>query len=63
MFALILAPDPKMWTLMVWIYQMQQSAGAGIVYASILLTALPTLAVYLCAQNIILRGIIVPSEK
>lgn len=63
MFALILAPDPKMWTLMVWIYQMQQSAGAGIVYASILITALPTLAVYLCAQNIILRGIIVPSEK
>ena len=63
MFALILAPDPKMWTLMVWIYQMQQSAGSGVVYASILLTALPTLAVYLCAQNIILRGIIVPSEK
>ncbi len=63
MFALILAPDPSMWTLMVWIYQMQQGAGSGIVYASILLTAIPTLIVYLCTQNIIMRGIIVPSEK
>lgn len=63
MFALILAPDPSMWTLMVWIYQMQQGAGSGIVYASILLTAIPTLVVYLCTQNIIMRGIIVPSEK
>lgn len=63
MFALILAPDPGMWTLMVWIYQLQQSVGPGIVYASVLLTALPTLIVYLCTQNIIMRGIIVPTDK
>lgn len=63
MFALILAPDPGMWTLMVWIYQLQQGAGQGIVYASVLLTAIPTLVVYLCTQNIIMRGIIVPSDK
>ena len=63
MFALILAPDPSMWTLMVWIYQLQQGAGSGIVYASILLTAVPTVVVYLCTQNIIMRGIIVPSDK
>jgi multiple sugar transport system permease protein len=63
MFALILAPDPSMWTLMVWIYQLQQNAGSGIVYASILLTAIPTLAVYLAAQNFIMRGIIVPTDK
>lgn len=63
MFALILAPDPKMWTLMVWIYQLQQSVGSGIVYASVLLTAIPTLFVYLCTQNIIMRGIIVPTDK
>ncbi|CAN5391418.1 hypothetical protein BH09VER1_BH09VER1_08070 [soil metagenome] len=63
MFALILAPDPSMWTLMVWIYQLQQGAGSGIVYASILLTAIPTLVVYLCTQNIIMRGIVVPTDK
>ena len=63
MFALILAPDPSMWTLMVWIYQLQQSVGQGIVYASVLLTAIPTLIVYLCTQNIIMRGIIVPTDK
>ena len=62
-FALILAPDQNMWTLMVWIYQLRQTAGPGIVYASLLITAVPTLVVYLCAQNVILRGIVVPSEK
>ncbi len=63
MFALILAPDPDMWTIMVWIYQLQQGAGPGIIYASILITAFPMLIVYVCAQNVIMRGIIVPSEK
>lgn len=62
-FALILAPDQKMWTLMVWVYQLRQEAGPGIVYASLLITAVPTLIVYLCAQNVILRGIVVPSDK
>lgn len=62
-FALILAPDQKMWTLMVWVYQLRQEAGPGIVYASLLITAVPTLVVYLFAQNIILRGIVVPSDK
>lgn len=62
-FALILAPDQNMWTLMVWVYQLRQTAGPGIVYASLLITAVPTLVVYLCAQNVILRGIVVPSEK
>ncbi|MEO6846062.1 MAG: carbohydrate ABC transporter permease [Chthoniobacterales bacterium] len=63
MFALITAPDPKMWTLMVYIYQLRQSVGPAIVYASVILTAIPVLVVFLFAQNIILRGIVVPSEK
>ncbi len=63
MFALILVPDPSMWTIMVWIYQLQQGAGQGVIYASILITAIPLLLVYLCAQNVILRGIVVPTEK
>jgi multiple sugar transport system permease protein len=63
MFALILAPDPSMWTLMVWIYQLQQNAGPSVTYASILITAVPTVLVYLFAQNMIMRGIVVPTDK
>jgi multiple sugar transport system permease protein len=62
-FAIILTPDQNMWTLMVWVYQLRQSAGPGIVYASLLITAVPVLVVYLCAQNVILRGIVIPTEK
>lgn len=62
-FAIILTPDQSMWTLMVWVYQLRQTAGPGIVYASLLITAVPVLMVYLCAQNVILRGIVVPTEK
>ncbi len=62
-FALILTPEQNMWTLMVWVYQLRQMAGPSIVYASLLITAVPVLVVYLCAQNVILRGIVIPSEK
>lgn len=62
-FAIILTPEQSMWTLMVWVYQLRQTAGPGIVYASLLITAVPVLVVYLCAQNVILRGIVVPTEK
>lgn len=62
-FALILAPDPKMWTIMVYIYQMRANVDSGIVHASLVLTAVPTLLVFLMAQNVILRGIVVPTEK
>ncbi len=62
-YALILAPDPRMWTIMVYVYQLQQSAGTPIVYASLILTALPTLLVFILCQNVILRGIAVPTEK
>lgn len=62
-YALILAPDPKMWTLMVYIYQLRQMMDAPVVYASLILTAIPTLLVFIFCQNIILRGIVVPSEN
>ena len=62
-YALILAPDPKMWTIMVYIYQLRGSVDPPVVYASLILTALPTLLVFIFCQNIILRGIVVPSDK
>lgn len=62
-FALILAPDPKMWTIMVYVYQLQQTVETPVVYASLIITAIPTLLVFIFCQNIILRGIVVPSDK
>lgn len=62
-FALILAPDPKMWTIMVYIYELRQSASPPVVYASLLVTAIPTLIVFITCQKLILRGIVVPSDK
>jgi multiple sugar transport system permease protein len=63
MMALIIIPDPDMWTLMVWLFQLQQNAHQSVVYASLVLAAIPTFLVFACCQNIIMRGIIVPVEK
>ena len=63
MYALLICQDPKMWTLMVWLYQLQQRSGPGVLQASLLLAALPTLAVFLACQRVLLRGIVVPVEK
>jgi multiple sugar transport system permease protein len=63
MFALLICQDERMWTLMVWLYQLQQRSGPGVVQASLLLAALPTLAVFLACQRVLLRGIVVPVEK
>jgi len=62
-YALILAPKQEMWTVMVYIYQLRQSVDAPVVYASLILTAIPNILVFVFCQNIILRGIVVPSEK
>ena len=62
-YALIVCPDPRMWTVMVYVYQLQGSAANPVIYASLILTAIPTLLVFIFCQNIILRGIVVPSEK
>ncbi|HWL50988.1 MAG TPA: carbohydrate ABC transporter permease [Chthoniobacteraceae bacterium] len=62
-YALILAPDPKMWTVMVHIYQLRLSVDPPVVYASLIVTAIPTLLMFTFCQNLILRGIVVPSEK
>ena len=63
MFALLVCQKESMWTLMVYIYQLQQQFGTPVVFASLVLAALPTLVVFVFCQNIILRGIVVPVEK
>lgn len=63
MFAFVVCQDEKMWTLMVWLYQLQQMSGQAVMYASLILAAIPTFLIFLFCQNIIMRGIVVPSEK
>ena len=63
MLAFIVCQNPKMWTIMVHIYQLQQRSAPGVVFASIVVAAIPTLLVFIFCQNIILRGIVVPTEK
>lgn len=63
LFALVTCQNPKMWTLMVWLYNLQDSAPQYVIMAALTLAALPTLVIFLCAQKVILRGIILPSFK
>lgn len=63
MMALIIIPDPQMWTLMVWLYQLQTQSHQGVMYASLVIAALPMLLVFVLAQRVIIRAVIVPVEK
>ncbi len=63
MFALLVCQKESMWTLMVYIYQLQMSFGAPVIFAALILAAIPTLLVFIFCQNIIMRGIVVPVEK
>ncbi|NQT85777.1 carbohydrate ABC transporter permease, partial [bacterium] len=53
MYAFILCQDREMWTLMVWLYQLQQFSSQGVVFASLLVAAVPTLLIFVFCQNII----------
>ncbi|MDP0495961.1 MAG: ABC transporter permease subunit [Verrucomicrobiota bacterium JB024] len=63
LFALIIAPEQDMWLLPVWLYQYRETVSTGGVFASVLLASVPPILVFLFAQNVILRGIVVPTEK
>lgn len=63
MMALVIIPDQKMWTIMVWIFQLQTMVHQSVVYASLVIAALPTFLFFVFCQNLILRGIVIPTEK
>jgi ABC-type glycerol-3-phosphate transport system permease component len=64
MFAMTICQDRSMWTLMVWLYEMQTNgAPEYVMMAALTLVAIPTLLVFLLAQNTIMKGIILPSYK
>jgi len=63
MFAFIVCQDKSMWTMMVHIYQLMQRSAPGVGFAALVIAAIPTFGVFVFFQNIIIRGIVVPTEK
>ncbi len=64
LYAMTTCQDHRMWTLMVWVYELQTSgAPQYVMMAALTLATLPTLLVFVFAQKIMLRGIILPSFK
>lgn len=63
MWAFVVCPDKNMWTLMVWLQQMGSWAPQSMIFAALVLAAIPTLLVFILAQNVIMRGVIIPTEK
>ncbi|MDP8269131.1 MAG: ABC transporter permease subunit [Candidatus Tenebribacter davisii] len=63
MFAFIVCQDQDMWTMMVHIYQLMQRSCAGVGFAALVIAAIPTFVVFVFFQNIIIKGIVVPTEK
>ena len=63
MLAFLLCQKESMWTMMVYLYQLQQRASQSVGFAALVIAAIPTLLVFIFCQNIIIRGIVVPTEK
>jgi len=63
MYAFLVAQDQRVWTLMVFVYQLQTVAPKSTVMAALTLAAIPTIVVFLFAQRVIMRGIVLPGER
>ena len=63
MLAFLLCQKESMWTMMVYLYQLQQRSSSAVGFAALVVAAIPTLLVFIFCQKIILRGIVVPTEK
>lgn len=62
-WALVICQDEQMWTLMVHLYQYQMVVNPAERLAALALASIPTLFVFLIAQKVILKGIILPTYK
>ncbi|HOE67699.1 MAG TPA: hypothetical protein PLO62_14365 [Candidatus Hydrogenedentes bacterium] len=54
---------PTSFTIMVYLYEMRINSPQYIVFAGLIVAAVPTLLVFVLAQGVIMRGIIIPVEK
>lgn len=62
-WALVVCQDERMWTLMVHLFQLQQWAPTYVTMAANVIASIPTLLVFVLAQNMIMRGVILPTYK
>ena len=64
LFALVVCQDQKMWTMMVWLYELKADGAPDyVMLAGMVLSSIPLLIIFLFAQRTIMRGIILPSFK
>jgi ABC-type glycerol-3-phosphate transport system permease component len=65
LWAVTTCQNPKMWTLMVFLQQFQISGNSCpyLVMASLVVAAIPTVIVFLSAQKVLMKGIVVPTMK
>jgi len=63
MWAFLICQKESMWTLMVFLYQFQQIAPPYTHMAALVVAAIPTLIVFIFAQRVIMRGIVIPTMK
>ena len=64
-WAFTVCQDRKMWTLMVFLQQFQTEMKLHpyLVMSSLVLAAIPTVIVFLSAQKVLMKGIVVPTMK
>lgn len=60
LFALVICQDSRMWTLMVWIYQLQGSVHESAQVAALIVVMVPTILVFALCQRMIMRGVVLP---
>lgn len=60
LFALVICQDSRMWTLMVWVYQLQGSVHESAQIAALVVVMIPTLLVFIFCQRMIMRGVVLP---
>lgn len=63
MWAFIICQDPKMWTIMVYVYQFQQQEPYHLVMAALVISSIPLLLMFIFCQRLIMRGIVIPVMK
>jgi len=65
MWAFTVCQDTKMWTLMVFLQQFQVGMPSHpyVVMASLVVAAIPTIIVFMSAQKVLMKGIVVPTMK
>jgi len=63
MWAFVVCQNPKFWTIMVFLYEFQAEHSTPLLMAGLVLASMPTLVVFIAAQNVILRGIVIPQMK